>query len=154
MATETRMIEAEWDCTKGPSDKQVEFARQVLRADYYSSIRSYAEEIVDMLKKGELDSSEAVTDYIHETADGSEWVIYTGRNYQVLFASDHDPSEDLEETESTFKPEVAAFFCVRADLDSQVISELGQSVDDWLTEKEEAEEAAKEAAAEEASDKG
>ena len=73
----------EWDADKGPSDSQVDEAKRVLRADYWTSIRSLAKGLAEEIRKGEL-APEDVEDRLHEDADGSYWTIYTHANYQAI----------------------------------------------------------------------
>ena len=132
-STPVRTMSVEWDADKGPSDEQVEMACQILRADYWSSIRASAKCIVEAIDSGELASGEAVTDRIHEDADGSYWVIYTHANYRAILASDHDPFEDLADMgldlDSAKSPASLAFCCVQADLVAQVNAECDGDVD-------------------------
>ena len=41
-----------WDADKGPSDSQVDAALRVLRAEYWSSIRSTVRDLADEIRKG------------------------------------------------------------------------------------------------------
>lgn len=132
---------ATWDPAKGPSDEQVDDAKRVLRADYYTSIRAHAEGVVAAIRGGELRDTDAVTDRIHQTADGSYWAISTHANYHALLASDHDPWEDVEDAGGELNPKDAAsmlaYYCVRHDLIETVERELGESPDDYFARLDE-----------------
>jgi len=138
------MTSPTWDPDKGPSDSQVDDARRVLRADYWTSIRGMVADVIGQMKGGHLESADEVSDYIHESADGCHWAIYTHANYQAIMCSDHDPWEDVEDQGSELDPKnampVLAYFCVKHDVEEQLEAELGQSPDDWFTEKADAEE--------------
>lgn len=71
-------------------DRLMQMADSIKRAAYYSSVRSYAEGIIDDLKSGDIPDREALIERIHETADGSQMVIYTGQAMDVLRYSDND----------------------------------------------------------------
>ncbi len=112
-----------WDPDKGPSDDQLDAARRILKADYYTSIRAMGREIAERVRAGDGD----VWDIIHETADGSYWVIYTHANYQAMLASDHAPFEDVADNGGEVTSAVLAYYCVRHDLEEQVNAELGDA---------------------------
>ena len=81
------------------TDEQHEEAMRVLRAEYYQGVRGIAEEIDQRVKNGEIKDQDGWHQAIHESVDGSYWVIYTHANFQVLMCSDnHDAySEDFGE---------------------------------------------------------
>jgi len=66
------------------SEQQHDDAMRVLRAEYYQGVRSAAEQVAELVAEG-MDESDA----LHQTVDGSYWVIYTHANFQVLMCSDH-----------------------------------------------------------------
>lgn len=76
--------------TNRPTEAQVDEARRVLRADYYGSVCDIAEDIISRCKSGEIADRDALAEDIHQTVDGSYWVIYTHANFQCLMASDND----------------------------------------------------------------
>jgi hypothetical protein len=128
-----------WDPDKGPSDDQVDDAMRVLRADYWHSIRSSAKALADEIRKGDL-APEDVYDHLHEYADGSYWTIYTHANYRAIMCSDHDPWEDVEDSnggmlsskEANGQPlAILAYHCVRHDTRDQLEAELGCAPEDW-----------------------
>lgn len=136
-------LDMSWDPDKGPTDEQIEAARRILRADYWTSIRANAKELADEIRKGEL-ASEDVDDRIHEDADGSHWTIYTHANYQAIMCSDHDPWEDVEDMGGELDPRkampVLAYYCVRHDVREQLEAELGCAPEDYEPEEEAASE--------------
>ncbi len=60
-----------------------------LRHEYYAEVRSLAEDVQAQVKAGQLKDSEAVTEYLYETIDGHQWVIYTWRSQMVVLVSDN-----------------------------------------------------------------
>lgn len=131
----------EWDADKGPSDSQVDEAKRVLRADYWTSIRSLAKGLAEEIRKGEL-APEDVEDRLHEDADGSYWTIYTHANYQAIMCSDHDPWDDVRDSGEPVSGDVCngqptavlAYYCVRHDTREQLEAELGCAPEDWEAE--------------------
>jgi len=121
----TPSYEPRWDADKGPTDEQVETALRVLRAEYWTSVRAMALDIVARVKSGEV-KRDAVSDAIHEDCDGSYWVIYTRANQRAVLCSDHDWTEDAADFGEDDKATDAqrAFFCLRADVSAQVEAEL------------------------------
>lgn len=81
--------------TEGQHDE----AMRVLRAEYYQGVRSIVHEAARAIKDGEISNDSELSDWIHQTVDGSYWVIYTHANFQVLMCSDHHDaySEDYGE---------------------------------------------------------
>ena len=62
------------------------------RKEYFDAVRSIAQEAVD-----EAEDDDQLSDFIHESVDGSEWVIYTAGNIGVLQFSDADLELPIDE---------------------------------------------------------
>jgi len=77
------------DDTRDPEDMLTEGIR-LMRAAYYSAIRSYAEDIGEDIKRGSITDTDALDERISETADSSQWVIYTWRAQAVAMCSDNN----------------------------------------------------------------
>ena len=80
------------------SEQQHEDAMRVLRAEYYSGVRSIAQDIIERARAGDFPRREdELNDALHQSVEGSYWVIYTHANFQVLLCSDHHDaySEDF-----------------------------------------------------------
>lgn len=77
------------------TEEEHDDAMRVLRKEYYEGVRGLAEEVSNLVKNEGMDESDA----LHQTVDGSYWVIYTHANFQVLMCSDHHDaySEDFGE---------------------------------------------------------
>lgn len=74
-------------------EELVSFGQDRLREDYYSDVRSMAEDVLAQVLDEETDEDsarEALDERIHETVDGSQWIIYTARAMDVLRVSDSD----------------------------------------------------------------
>lgn len=144
MSDDNRMT---WDPDKGPTDGQVDNALQVLRAEYWTSIRGIAKDVKSEIDNGNLADVDDVETYVHETVDGCYWVIYTHANYRAIMCSDWDPWQDVEESGQSLTGKechsqptaLLAYYCVKHDVAEQVEAELGMSVEDYFVEKEERE---------------
>lgn len=75
--------------TKNPqvTEKDVEDALRVLRADYYSDVRGMAKDLADRMKAGDI---EDFNDALHEDVDGCQRVIYTQQAQIGLLCSDNE----------------------------------------------------------------
>lgn len=63
--------------------------------NYWADVKSYAEDIKERFQKGEIDDMyDDMYDAIHETVDGSSWIIYYGKNLDVLNNSRHQDAID------------------------------------------------------------
>jgi hypothetical protein len=67
----------------------------ITRQSYWKEVR-YLREACQEEWDGEKDWNEHAGDWLHETIDGHQWVIYTHYNFQVLQHSDNaDAWEEL-----------------------------------------------------------
>ena len=68
-------------------------AMGIIRRDYYNDVSDMAEQIIEQarewFKEDSLDSSD-IHQYVHESIDGSQRVIYTVQAQQCLMVSDND----------------------------------------------------------------
>lgn len=81
-----------------------------LEREYMADVRTIAEEAA-ALPEDERD------DYIHESVDGSEWIIYTYHARMVAVLTDHPDAYLDEMGEPAPSPEVAAYMSMRADVE-------------------------------------
>jgi hypothetical protein len=87
-----------------------EMTLRELYKSYYNSVKNIAIEAL------EIDDTDDRADYIHESVDGSEWVIYTHKARLVSVLSENvDACEELGDEPQ--KPESIAFFAMRADVE-------------------------------------
>lgn len=94
----------------------VDDALRALRADYFAKIRSIA---LEALNQPEDDRD----DWLHETLDGHEYVIYTYKARVVLVCTDHPDVYKDEMGEEPETPEQAAYMAMRADVDDLLSDE-------------------------------
>lgn len=121
--------------TEHVTDEQESAAIGVLRASYWDDVRSYAEEIAsEAVQQDAAERDDWMYDRLHETADGSQWVIYTYRAYLVAgLLSEH---RDAYEDEIGGRPGGAdvdadvttlAFWALRADIQGNVSILMAES---------------------------
>jgi hypothetical protein len=111
-------------------DQTLEDAKRVLREDYWSSVRSFAEEIEQEVKDGRIKTEDDLTERLDETVDGSYWVAYPHATLQVLCWTEHDDAieevygSELEIGDGgiTGLYTQIAYFAMRADIQSYISS--------------------------------
>lgn len=101
---------------------------------YYSEIRSIADEAIKhVLAEHSSDDTdarrEALVDWVDETTDGHEYVIYTAKAGMVCAASDNDVAYEDATGDKPPTVEVQACFAMRAD----VLELLDAREDEWLS---------------------
>ena len=81
--------------------------------EYHDEIDALAKEAAGRIRAGD-DQSEVV----HELVDSHKWVIYTGKNYEVMSQSPTDPWEAHEESFGgpPTSAAIAAYVCMEADV--------------------------------------
>lgn len=91
----------------------------IISRDYHRDVRFYAMEALRLISTGDIVGHDELTDWVRETADGSEWTIYTGRALAVALVSRNDEAwEDLFLERPS--AEVVAYFAVKADIDETI----------------------------------
>jgi len=102
--------QAKQDCDHAEEEKQKDSSRE-----YWDTVNFIAEEAFKECKDNESDAYE----YIHESVDGSYWIIYYHANYKVMQYTDNDSAyEDYGDlpkdwnTATTF----VAFCAMKADV--------------------------------------
>jgi len=120
---------------KRPTEKQVEEALRVIRADYYSDVLGLAEDLVQMVRDGEVDSTESAQDRLHELVDGTQRVIYTYKAQQGLLASDNADAafEEGLVDPGQFESDVPYGVLMYAAMERDVVERIDAGVqhDDW-----------------------
>ena len=84
---------------------------------YLDDVRSIAEEAAE-LPEDERD------DYIHETVDGNEWVIYTFRAMLVPIVSSNDDAYERDfggQPDGAMREAQIAYAAMRADVEEEVL---------------------------------
>lgn len=107
--------------TYATEDEVIEAGERFERARYWASVRSIAEEALTE----NPDDDEAQNESVWQSVDGSEWVIYTRRNLDVLRFTDHDDVyEDFGELptgEGAYRIyQLLAFCAMRADVEDEL----------------------------------
>jgi len=96
----------------------------ITRQAYWTEIRSLADDAIEAWRDGDVADRDGLYDWMHETADGHEWVIYTHCNYDVLKWSDNsDAFEDmggLGNNEDGMLFAHMAYCAMEADLTTQI----------------------------------
>jgi hypothetical protein len=110
------------------TDEQHEDAMRVLRAEYYQGVRGIAQDFARAVKDGEITDQDGMREWLHQTIDGSYWVIYTHANFQVLMCSDHHDAYSEEFGEAPVQDEdinwaALAFAALGRDVNDQISAE-------------------------------
>lgn len=129
------------DRSKPPTEKQVEEAVWVLRAEYYSEVRNTAWDLMERVQNGEIGSAEGFSEALDETVDGDRQVFITWEARKGLLSSDNQDAyfEELGETlecEGSVPYEKLMYYAYRADI-AQFISAMVEH-DDWPDPTDEA----------------
>lgn len=101
---------------------------RLLRRWYFEEVRSLAREALRENPKDE----EARDEWLHETIDGHEYIIYTGKTLGVLLCSDNADAEEEETGEKSTDDARRAYFAMRADVREQLDAERSNMRDEWL----------------------
>ncbi len=114
-------------------EEVVEAAERIQRREYWDDVRQIAKDAIGTHPGDE----EGQDTYVHESVDGSQWVIYTRRNLYVLLFTDHDDAyEDIGEIPTKDGAsgvyQFLAFFAMRAD----VVDELERLRDEVEDEEQ------------------
>jgi len=94
----------------------LDVANSALRSWYYRRIDAMAEDVLSELLSGRIEDEEALETYLHESADGTDLVVYTFKAKCVLLASDNEDAMEEELGESGGTAEARAYFAIRADV--------------------------------------
>lgn len=110
------------------AEQETDRANSVLRAEYYTSCRDIARDILHDVASGEITDSDMLWNVVHENVDGSGWIIYTAQHLQVLRYSENDDtgfdemgSDLLSGADSCGQVyQRLAFFAMRADVEEAI----------------------------------
>lgn len=100
------------------TESAIEDATRVLQAAYWDDVYGIVEDVEDAIKAGEMADMDAVMEYVEQSCDGHERVIYTGQAIETLRYSDHDEAYVDEMGKKAPMPEwsVLAYFALVADV--------------------------------------
>ena len=87
-----------------------------LRAWYYGRVRDLAVDVLEEIAAGRIDTTDALQDYVRDSVDGTDIVVYTYKARAALLASDNeDAFEDIFGHEGG-TPEQRAYCALEADV--------------------------------------
>lgn len=66
------------------NDQIISQAENILSRRYRAQIVGIVDDLRDCIKSGEVTDADGAYEWLHETLDGHQWVIYTHYNYDVL----------------------------------------------------------------------
>lgn len=98
----------------------------ITRADYYTEIKRIVDDLEDRYISSDIDD---ISDALHETIDGHQWVIYTSYCFDVLRHSDnweYGADEGLIDTKSGSLSDIlraAVYWAMYADVQNDLRSE-------------------------------
>lgn len=126
------------------TEEQHNEAVNVLRAEYYQSVRGIAEELTQRAKDKEIHDQDGWEQAIHEAIDSSHWVIYTHANFQVLMCSDNHDAYSEEYGQPAVEGDsinwaALAFAAMEMDLRVLFNASASFSVPNWDEPEEELE---------------
>ncbi len=76
--------------TEKTGEEMISSGIAMVEREYREAVSSYARDIAEACWRGEIEDNDHLVDYINETCDGSEWVIYTFKARLVLLVSDNE----------------------------------------------------------------
>jgi hypothetical protein len=130
-------------------ESMTDLADRIKRADYWRHVRALADDVKEnatrRVREDGDDPNEAVNECLHETVDGSAWVVYTRRNFDVLrYSENEDAAVEEFGTECLTNDSGVdwarlAFCALRADVQAQLsdlVNELESPADDEAAETE------------------
>jgi len=130
----------EREIKKSPKD-QIQEAERVLRAEYYSHIRSIAREVFEEIANSKISTSDALEEWIHESLDGDSWVFQTYSAQKVLLLSNNDDvyveefgTEGLV-TDGGINYSAMAFETMKRDL-WEDLELFGKDLHEWIDDDE------------------
>ena len=116
--------------------------------EYYAEIQELADDLVSDCRNGDIESSDDLSDRVHEMVDGHEWIIYTGYAQEVVVISDNDGysvenfGADCIVTDGCIDWSVLAYGAMYADLwEALYVVDDFEPYDEstWIVEPEEVE---------------
>lgn len=107
------------------ADEKLDAARSVLRADYWQDVIGVRDELARLIERGDIADADDATQWLDETVDGHQRVIYTGQAIECLLFSDN---EDAHYDEMGTGPDFGdgaqwsqlAYFAFRADIMAEI----------------------------------
>lgn len=119
-----------------PTDSEIQAALSVLRADYYADVTDIAQDAISEVKAGNITDYEALDEYVRESVDGTQRVIYTSKAARGLLISSNDAAFEDMGISATKDGDVNWSGMMYAALLADVLEELssegyGYDEDEW-----------------------
>jgi hypothetical protein len=107
---------------RAPTEQQVKDAVAVLTRDYYSDVEGVVNELESQIKDGTIRTREQADEWIHETVDGHQRVIYTWQAKMGLLVSENEDAmaEELGESDVSPDPSVRMYWAMKKDVEEAV----------------------------------
>lgn len=102
-------------------EKNLERGRELIRRDYYADVHAVAEDFKRAAKAGEFTDTDGADEWLHQTVDDSQRVIYTHKAKEALLVSDNEDAyaddfgDDLVQ-DGQIRWSVLAFCAFQADI--------------------------------------
>ena len=103
-----------------PTDREIDDALRVLRADYWDEVRGIADDVERAVKNGEIASQDDLYEYVSQSVDGQQRVIYTQQARLGLCFTDHVDSYEEETGEKPPTVEAQMFWAMVSDVQSML----------------------------------
>jgi len=99
-----------------PESISVDDALSVLNRDYFDDVRGIAEDCKRAVKDDKVSNDEELSDYLHQSIDGHERVIYAYQARIGLVCTDSVDAYEDETGEKPPSPEVQMFWALMQDV--------------------------------------
>lgn len=115
-----------WNMVVGTSPLQA--ARDLLKADYESDVKTIADDVRDRVKSGELDTRDGIDRFVHESCDGSARLSNSTAQHEILaYTSNRDAAEEgVDLTHAAFCAFEADVYDDLGDIDALLTPEDGE----------------------------
>jgi hypothetical protein len=105
---------------KAPTEEQVKAAVSVIQRDYYADVSGVADELKGLIKSKALMSREQVDEWLHETIDGQQRVIYTWQARLGMLVTDNEGAYQDDTGEPPPSVEAAMFMAMKKDVEEEI----------------------------------
>lgn len=104
-----------------------EEALTILRRDYWSDVRSHATEVKRAIKRGEIETVDQIEEYVHQSVEGDQRVIYTARAIETILFAESAEDDAIEACAlETLKTPEEIYTCIAYwGLRGDVLRQLG-----------------------------
>ena len=107
----------------------VKHASHILTLDYLDDVEAIAADLVDHWRQNDYDGCDGWQQWLDETIDGHQRVIYTWQARCGLLVSDNADAQENENGEEGVGPEVKMYYALRADVLAYVRDRLDIDLD-------------------------